>query len=465
MSLGVDYAAGDAKIRSKYFYTMNGNYAINNNQDTQKNGFNTNQAQTDTFVSSLVGDVGSGNTCTDGKDDGKIGIGGVVANVAQGAIRTIPNMIKGAFTNSEGKFSLAKTALTIGIGAACVAFPAVGLGLCAVGMGAGAIKAGSNVVKALNADTDAEAKAAWEHVGSGATTAALSYVGAKASYHAMESSAGNASVLEDGNIIEYAKSNGIKKTAEGLLNDAWHSTKNNAGKITNALKGYFDTSKLNSNARELNKLEGIEPDKITDAQAKRLNELKSDSKVCDKAAELKKASEAKAVEKSYNKAKKVYEKELKGIDENRINELQKQVDSISDETGALSEEQLAEQTKLLDELETLSNKKFDADSKFLKAQQTYQNSMPENSSVGKTNFNLTNKLSSLKEGINKSRENINPASLEKLSKKLGSDGLNIAKAIMNKDIPEANIISEFGSKKVSQVIEILAGERSADNSL
>ena len=37
MSLNVDYAAGDAKMRSKYYYTMNGNYVTNVNQNNQAN--------------------------------------------------------------------------------------------------------------------------------------------------------------------------------------------------------------------------------------------------------------------------------------------------------------------------------------------------------------------------------------------------------------------------------------------
>ncbi len=236
MNLGVDYAAGDAMILGKYSSGYRTSYGATNPVDKNDTGLKLKEQQGDTFISSIVGDVGSGNTCTDGKDDGKIGIGGVVANVAQGAVRTIPNMIKGAIFDSEGKISplkIAATAATVGV---CIAFPAVGLVACGIGAATGAVKIGSNVAKAMTAETDAEAKTAWENVGNGAVTTGLSIAGAKASYGAMETSAGNASILKDVNILEYAKENGIIQTAKALGHDAVASTTKNRANLTSAIK-------------------------------------------------------------------------------------------------------------------------------------------------------------------------------------------------------------------------------------
>lgn len=430
MSLGVDYAAGDAKIRSKYFYTINGNYAIKNNQDVQQNAFKTNQAQTDTFVSSLVGDVGSGNTCTDGKDDGKIGIGGVVANVAQGAVRTIPNMIKGAFTNSEGKFSLAKTALTIGIGAACVAFPAVGLGLCAIGMGAGVIKAGSNVVKALNADTDAEAKAAWEHVGSGATTAALSYVGAKASYNAVEASAGEASVLKGANLLEYAKENGVKQTVVDLAKDCVVSTKNSYGAIKTAFTNASASSKkFNSDYKELSNMEKAKAEALTKQEAGKT--LTSEEKAAIDAWENLDASkyDPKALEKlSQDNTSNFLKSEVK-------------VARASGDKAAIK----TAKANLSD-----FNKENSAVYNFFKT----------------TKSQLSEKASSVKPTDIKSlRAKLSPSSLLKSIKSMAAKDAQIAKALLDKSISDQTIISQFGYDKVGQVLAVLAGENSTDNIL
>ena len=240
MNLGVDYAAGDAMILGKYSSGYRTSYGATNPVDKNDTGLKMKEQQGDTFVSSITGDVGSGNTCTDGKDDGKIGIGGVVANVAQGAVRTIPNMIKGAVLDSEGKISplkIAATAATVGV---CIAFPAVGLVACGIGAATGAVKIGSNVAKAMTAETDAEAKTAWENVGNGAVTTGLSVAGAKASYSAVQASAGGAesaiSQLEGNGFMGTLKQNGIIETGKALAKDCIASSKNNGTNLASAIK-------------------------------------------------------------------------------------------------------------------------------------------------------------------------------------------------------------------------------------
>ena len=96
MVLGVEYDLGDARIRGKYGLRQN---SAKNTNTT--NAMKLQNQQSDTFVSSLTGEVGSGNTCTDGKDDGKIGFLSALGNVVQGAVRTVPNMIKGMCKQRE----------------------------------------------------------------------------------------------------------------------------------------------------------------------------------------------------------------------------------------------------------------------------------------------------------------------------------------------------------------------------
>ena len=72
----------------------------------------------------------TGNTCTDGKDDGKIGFFGAIGSAIKGIGKGIVNGVKGMFTGKDGKFSLGKTLLSIGTVALCVACPAVGAVAC-----------------------------------------------------------------------------------------------------------------------------------------------------------------------------------------------------------------------------------------------------------------------------------------------------------------------------------------------
>ena len=127
-----------------------------------------------------------GNYCTDGKDDGKIGFFSALGNATQGVLKTIGSGIKGMFTGADGKFSLLKTIGSVAMAAACIAFPAVGLAACAVGGVMGAVQVGKGVYNAAKAETDAEAKAAWENIGGGVFTVASSVVGAKASLSAVK---------------------------------------------------------------------------------------------------------------------------------------------------------------------------------------------------------------------------------------------------------------------------------------
>ena len=134
-------------------------------------------------------------TAEDGKDDGSIGIWGAAKNLLKGGIK----FFTGMFTDENGNFSLGqtlKTALTVAaVGAVCVltagtAVPAI-LATAGIGLGAfGMAKAGYNIA---TAETDAEAEAAWQSLGSNTVATGLAVAGAKAvakGAHAAEAAAG-----------------------------------------------------------------------------------------------------------------------------------------------------------------------------------------------------------------------------------------------------------------------------------
>ena len=206
------------------------NSSRNKNLDTSSIKY-----EDDTFVS-------SSEKCTDGKDDGKIGFFSAIGNAIKGVGKTIVNGVKGMFTDSEGKFSLGKTLLSVGTVAACIAFPAVGIAACAIGGTMGAIQVGKGIYNAATAETDAEAKEAWQNIGGGAFTVATSAVGAKAGINAVKATstagAGGTSALSQ---LDDAASLGQKVSALGK--DMISSTTNRATSIKNGVQGFVSNTK------------------------------------------------------------------------------------------------------------------------------------------------------------------------------------------------------------------------------
>ena len=185
-----------------------------------------------------------GNYCTDGKDDGKIGVFGVIGNILEGAAKGALNMLKGAVTDNEGNFSLGKTLTSIGTVALCVACPAVGFALAGVGVVTGGAKLVSGVVNALNSDTDAEAKDNWEQVGEGAFTIGVSIWGAKSSAKAIQnsSSAGALSTFKQTSSFAKNPSGYVKALGKDMIS----STKNNFTKLKTNLRTLSQARELNS---------------------------------------------------------------------------------------------------------------------------------------------------------------------------------------------------------------------------
>ncbi len=226
-----------------YLNALDYSYQINNGQtyqtqpvvddtiDSIYTNANSNQVVGDDYAVSA-----SGETCTDGKDDGKIGFFDAVKNIFKGAAKTVVNGVKGMFTDSEGNFSLGKTLLSVGAAALCITFPAVGLAACAIGGVMGAVQVGKGVYNAATAETDAEAKEAWQNIGGGTITVAGSVVGAKASIGAIKATStagGNVSALS-----QLDDSATLAQKAVALGKDAVSSTKNRTTQITDTLSAH-----------------------------------------------------------------------------------------------------------------------------------------------------------------------------------------------------------------------------------
>lgn len=116
----------------------------------------------------------------DGKDDGKISFGSKLKNFAKG----VGNFFKGMVCDENGKFSIKRTLTTVAVAAGATALTIATGGaaapyLIAAGAAMGTFEVGKGAYKAATAKTDAEAEAAWQTIGSGATAVAGSVAGAK----------------------------------------------------------------------------------------------------------------------------------------------------------------------------------------------------------------------------------------------------------------------------------------------
>ena len=115
------------------------------------------------------------NTCTDGSDDGQISGVSKFLNICEGVLGMGVNMVKGAIKHPF------KTAITMAACCIPVVGPAIGIGLGCYGVYNSVKQIGTALEVANSATTDAEAKAAFENIGSGAAGAALSAVAIKGS--------------------------------------------------------------------------------------------------------------------------------------------------------------------------------------------------------------------------------------------------------------------------------------------
>lgn len=186
--------------------------------------------------------------CTDGKDDGKIGMWSALGNAVIGAGKTAINGLKSMFTNKEGKFSIGKTLLTLGTGALCCAFPPIAVAFCAVGGVMGAMQLAKGIRNVATAKTDGEAKEAWQNIGGGTFTAGMSVAGARTGIKATKAS----STANAMNNLDKSATFGQKLSAFGK--DALSSMKNGFKNIRNIFSNIHSKWKSSEIGKAFDKL-------------------------------------------------------------------------------------------------------------------------------------------------------------------------------------------------------------------
>lgn len=131
-------------------------------------------------VAATTATVAANPNVKDGLDDGYISGKEKCKNFFKG----VGNFFKGMVCDENGKFSLKRTLTTVAVAAGAVVLTVATGGaatpfLVAAGATMGAVQVGKGVYKAATAKTDAEAAAAWQAIGSGATAVIGSVAGAK----------------------------------------------------------------------------------------------------------------------------------------------------------------------------------------------------------------------------------------------------------------------------------------------
>ena len=214
-TLGINYASTTGNFASKQ--------AKWKKLAAQSANSNSSKANSSVYTTSTISGI-EDNKCTDGKDDGKISFFSKVANVVEGSAKGVLNMAKSAIQHPF------KTAAMVGVCCIPIVGPIVGGGLAAYGLYSGGKQVLNAINVANNATTDAEAKAAFENIGSGAVTVGVSAVGLKASAGVLKGqlNGGSSTVnaVKDvvsnkataGEVAKTAVTEGIKETATNVGN-------------------------------------------------------------------------------------------------------------------------------------------------------------------------------------------------------------------------------------------------------
>ena len=247
------------------------------------------------------------------KDDGSIGFGKAALNFAKG----VGKFFTGMFTDEKGNFSIGQTlktaAIAVGVGAVTVltAGTAVPAMIAAAGIGVSAIGMGKSIYDIATADTDAEAEAAWQSLGSNTTAGALAVAGAKA---VAKGSAANPS--------EFDGIGGYAKATKQVFQDSGKAVSESFNGFKTAYKGAGEgiTTKLGAL-----KEEGI----------------------------AQKNSFTGKVTENYNKA--VYG--TKGKIENEVSKLDKEIDDKTAQRNKISDTTSKEYKKIDREINTLTQKR------------------------------------------------------------------------------------------------------------
>lgn len=198
-----DWITGGSGVQS-----VGDDFTVNSSASTNSTN------STETASTNSKGDFANG--CTDGKNDGKLGIGETIGNFLWGAVKAVGNTIKDIATDPV------KLVKTVAIGALCVAFPPAGVALGVVGAVSGVVSGAKAISQYASATTDDEAKQALQGMGSSALQIGVSAAGVKGSLGAMKATSGSA-------MAELASSGtkaGLRATAKAFLKDTVSGGKN-----------------------------------------------------------------------------------------------------------------------------------------------------------------------------------------------------------------------------------------------
>lgn len=261
------------------------------------------------------------------KDDGSIGFGKAALNFAKG----VGKFFTGMFTDEKGNFSIGQTlktaAIAVGVGAVTVltAGTAVPAMIAAAGIGVSAIGMGKSIYDIATADTDAEAEAAWQSLGSNTTAGALAVAGAKA---VAKGSAANPS--------EFDGIGGYAKATKQVFQDSGKAVSESFNGFKTAYKGAGEgiTTKLGALKEEGIAQKNSFTGKVTENYNKTVYGTKG--KIENEASKLDKEIADKTTQR--NKISDKTSNEYKKLD-NEINTLTKKRDAINNMNEKKSWEQ------------------------------------------------------------------------------------------------------------------------------
>lgn len=261
------------------------------------------------------------------KDDGSIGFGKAALNFAKG----VGKFFTGMFTDEKGNFSIGQTlktaAIAVGVGAVTVltAGTAVPAMIAAAGIGVSAIGMGKSIYDIATADTDAEAEAAWQSLGSNTTAGALAVAGAKA---VAKGSAANPS--------EFDGIGGYAKATKQVFQDSGKAVSESFNGFKTAYKGAGEgiTTKLGALKEEGIAQKNSFTGKVTENYNKAVYGTKG--KIENEASKLDKEIDDKTAQR--NKISDTTSKEYKKIDR-EINTLTQKRDAIKNMNETKSWEQ------------------------------------------------------------------------------------------------------------------------------
>ena len=261
------------------------------------------------------------------KDDGSIGFGKAALNFAKG----VGKFFTGMFTDEKGNFSIGQTlktaAIAVGVGAVTVltAGTAVPAMIAAAGIGVSAIGMGKSIYDIATADTDAEAEAAWQSLGSNTTAGALAVAGAKA---VAKGSAANPS--------EFDGIGGYAKATKQVFQDSGKAVSESFNGFKTAYKGAGEgiTTKLGALKEEGIAQKNSFTGKVTENYNKAVygtkGKIENEASKLDKEITDKTTQRDKISDKTSNEYKKL---------DNEINTLTKKRDAINNMNETKSWEQ------------------------------------------------------------------------------------------------------------------------------